>query len=75
MPVLAEVPPSVKSLQFGQSGHWPPIVATTAMVRSAVAEVISTLSGFFLRWPDAGVDPVRSFNMRSSPQKSRSSSQ
>lgn len=36
-------------------------MATTAIVRSAVAEVISILSGFFLHWPDAGVDPTRPF--------------
>lgn len=45
---------------FGQTGLWPPRVAMTAMVCSAVAEV-SLLSGFFQHWPDAAVDPLLSF--------------
>lgn len=31
------------------------------MVCTAVAAVVSTLSGFFQRWPDAGIDPKRKF--------------
>ncbi|CDW92554.1 hypothetical protein THICB2_220060 [Thiomonas sp. CB2] len=41
---------------LGLSGHWPPLVATTAMVGLAVAEVVSMLSALFQRWPDAGLD-------------------
>ena len=38
---------------IGQNGHWPLLVATTAMVCSPVAKVVSMLSGFFQRSPDA----------------------
>lgn len=47
--------------QLGLSGRWPPFVATTAMVCSAVAEVVNILRGFFQSWPDAGVAPERCF--------------
>ena len=51
--------------RLGLSGHWSPLVATTAMVRSAVAETVSFLSGFFQCWPDAGVDPLQPLAGRS----------
>ncbi|OYV29059.1 MAG: hypothetical protein B7Z79_11385 [Thiomonas sp. 20-64-9] len=36
---------AVKFTLLGLCGHWPLLVATTAMVDSAVAEVFSILSG------------------------------
>ena len=42
--------------EFGQSGHWPSIAATMAIVCSPVAEVVRVLSGFFQRPTDAGID-------------------
>ena len=44
--------------QVGLNGHWPPLVAATAIVCSAVAEVVCVRSGFFHGWPDAGIDPL-----------------
>ena len=36
-------------LRLGQNGHWPPLRATTAMLCSAVAEVVTIVGGFFPR--------------------------
>lgn len=55
--------PSSRRRELGRSGHRAPIAATTAMVFSAVATVISVLSGFILSWPDAGVDPSWLFSI------------
>lgn len=43
--------------QLGLSGHWSEVAATTAMVWSAVAEVVSILRAHFQRWPGAAGGP------------------
>lgn len=49
-----------QGLFVGRSGHWPPLVATTAIVSSAVAEIVGVLRGFFQHRPNAAIDPLRS---------------
>lgn len=44
-------------LVLGLSGHWSEVAATTAMVWSAVAEVVSILRAHFQRWPGAAGGP------------------
>ena len=46
---------------LSQSGRWTPFVAKTAVVCSAVAEIVNILRGFFRNWPDASVAPERCF--------------
>ena len=47
--------------QIGLSGRWPPLVATTAMVCSAVAEVVKIQACFVQGCTAAGVDLEPSF--------------
>ena len=44
---------------IGLSGHRRQLDVMTAMVSSAVADVVSILSGVLPRWPDAGIDPLQ----------------